>query len=248
MQRNFLSQTAFIIQARMTSTRLPGKILLPVLGKPLLELQIERLRRVRSDVKIIIATTKNDSDQCIVDFSEKNQILLYRGSETDVLSRYYEAASKYEVKNIIRITSDCPLIDPEVIDQLIETYRSEDDIDYASNTLIRTYPRGMDAEIFAYTALEKAFYFGKSAFQREHVTPYIYQNPDIFKLKNQANLKDLSEIRLTVDTREDFELIMKVYEYLYPQDHNFGLQEIVKLFEVQPDLLKINAHIEQKKN
>lgn len=140
---------AFIIQARMTSTRLPGKVLKEILGRPMLGYQIERLRRVRTAPNIIVATTTNDTDLPIVDFCKKNDLVCFRGSEHDVLSRFLQAAKEHQVKNIIRITSDCPLIDPQILEQLIEAFGTGREFDYVSNTLERTFPRGMDAEIFS---------------------------------------------------------------------------------------------------
>ena len=239
---------AFIVQARMTSTRLPGKVMRPVLGKPLLEYQIERLSKVPDIDKIIIATTSNDTDQPIIDFCVSRGLSFFRGSETDVLSRYYGAAVQYGVSTIIRVTSDCPVIDPEVLTDLIRLFRSEPNIDYASNTLERSFPRGLDAEIFTFTALENAQMNATTSFQREHVTPYFYQNPHLFALKSLKCAHDYSAFRLTVDTAEDLQLITELITEMYPHKPAFGLEDIIELFRRRPELANINSHVEQKKN
>jgi len=236
----------FIIQARMTSTRLPGKVLKTILDKPLLEYQLERLMRVPQVDKIIIATTTNSTDDGIVDFCEKRDFLFYRGSETDVLSRYYEAARQYKISEIIRVTSDCPVIEPRILSELIRLFNSEPDIDYASNTIERSYPRGLDAEIFKFSAIEIAQREATTLFQREHVTPYLYQNPQLFKLRNLKSLEDRSDIRLTVDTPEDLEFMKKIIAELYPQKPQFELADILAVLEKEPQLSKINSHIKQK--
>lgn len=237
-----------IIQARMTSTRLPGKILMPVLDKPLLKYQIERLRRAKSVSKIIIATTENKTDDPIIEFCKSNELLFYRGSENDVLSRYYDAATKYDCHSIVRITSDCPVIDPVIVDKVIDFFfNSEKKCDYASNCLVRTFPRGMDTEVFTYQALARAFKSAVEVPDREHVTPYIYRNPGEFNISNITDANDNSCYRLTVDTSDDFELIKRIIESLYPKNPFFSLNEILTLMSANPEWFKINMHIEQKK-
>ena len=169
-------RVVIIVQARMTSTRLPGKVLKTVLGKPLLEYQIERLRRVKLADEIVIATTTNNADQPIIDLCDRLSIPYYRGSEDDVLARYHSAAIFHQADTVVRVTSDCPVIDPQVIDRVIYTYIDEHPkYDYVSNCLERTYPRGMDTEIFSFNALEQAFQQAITQPDREHVTPFIYQ-------------------------------------------------------------------------
>ncbi|NEO63206.1 MAG: NTP transferase domain-containing protein, partial [Moorea sp. SIO4G2] len=158
-----------IVQARMTSTRLPGKVLKQVLGKPLLDYQIERLRRVKLADEIVIATTINQTDEPIVELCNSISIPYFRGSEEDVLARYYGAAVEHQADVVVRVTSDCPLIDPQVIDQVIQFYLDhQGEYDYVSNSLQRTYPRGMDTEVFSFAALDEAFHEASAQPDREH--------------------------------------------------------------------------------
>jgi len=236
-----------IIQARMGSTRLPGKILKEVNGNPLLFYQLERLKGSKLIDEIVIATTTKEQDNEIVTFCEQYGVSYYRGSETDVLSRYFNAAVKFNADTIVRLTSDCPIIDVEVVDKTIQYFLELDHCDYVSNTLERTYPRGLDTEVFTYIALEKAY---KEAFldrDREHVTPYIYTNQDLFEVGFLKNKIDYSNYRLTVDTEEDFELIKLIINALFKRNPNFTLIDIVTLMENNPQWFDINSHIEQKK-
>lgn len=230
----------------MTSTRLPGKVLKKILNKELLLLQIERLKLVTLPVELIIATTSNQSDNLIVGFCELHGIKFFRGSESDVLSRYYHAAKENNANIIVRITSDCPLIDPSLVSDIINTFKNSK-YDYVSNTLERSYPRGLDCEVFSFSSLQEAFLNADQPLQREHVTPYIYQNPSIYNLKSIVNSQNLSHLRWTVDTYEDLDLINKIYNSLYPQNPNFTTSDVIKCLELNSDWLKINAHIEQKK-
>lgn len=235
-----------IIQARMGSTRLPGKILKEIDGKPLLEYQIERLKKCKLIDELIIATTTNEEDNQIEGFCLKNNIQSYRGSEQDVLARYYGAAREFNADIIIRITSDCPIIDPDVVDEVIENYENSH-FDYVSNTLERTYPRGMDTEVFSFKVLEKAFNNAKEQYEREHVTPYFYNNPSKFKLGNVFYTSDESYHRWTVDTEEDYALIRNIIRELNSPQNVFTLKDILSLLRDYPEWVKINAHIEQKK-
>lgn len=230
-----------IVQARMTSTRLPGKVLKTVLDKPLLEYQVERLRQVKLADQIIIATTINYSDQPILDLCDRLSVPFYRGSEEDVLSRYYEAAMQFQADTIVRITSDCPLIDPEIIDRLIDYYQQNyPNFDYVSNS---GYSRGMDVEIFSTFMLQKAYINSVKSRDREHVTPYFYSNPNLFRLGIVESKIDSSQYRLTVDTLEDFQLIEILLSHLKPQ---FTLKDIIMLLEKNPNWVAINSHILQK--
>lgn len=237
-----------IIQARMTSTRLPGKVLKKVLNKTLLEYQLERVSRSNFIDEIIVATTVNKTDEPIVELCKKFGYSTYRGSEEDVLSRYYEAANQANADIIVRLTSDCPLIDPNVIDQVIELFiEKQHDIDYATNTLKRTYPRGMDTEVFTIEALQNTYLQAKLMKEREHVTAYIYSNPNKFRLANLECETDLSQYRWTVDTEEDFDLIELIIKNLYPNNKEFQLNDCLQLFCKYPEWALINSHIEQKK-
>ncbi|KHF39884.1 cytidylyltransferase domain-containing protein [Halalkalibacter okhensis] len=234
-----------IIQARMGSTRLPGKILKKVMGKTLLEYQLERVRRAKQIDEIIIATTEKKEDDVIVQICNQNSIRCFRGSEENVLERYYKAGLKYHADLIVRLTSDCPLIDPFIIDRVITTYLQHN-YDYVSNTIERTYPRGIDVEVFSMSILQEVYNEASTLAQREHVTPFIYQNPIRFKLGNVRYGTNESRQRWTVDTNEDFELISKIITLLYPTNKNFTIEDILKLIKNNPDLEKVNSHIEQK--
>jgi spore coat polysaccharide biosynthesis protein SpsF len=236
-----------IVQARMTSTRLPGKVMKIVCGKPLLEHLINRLRKVKYADQIVIATTVNDTDNIIVDLCKKLGTLYYRGSEEDVLGRYYEAAVEYGGEVIIRITSDCPVIDPEVVEYLINCFTNNiEKYDYVSNTLERSYPKGMDAEIVSFKAIKEAHFNAYDPFDREHVTPFIKKRPQQFRLYNILYKTDMSRCRWTVDTPEDLELISKIFESLCYQNPFFSLNDIFSLMDCNPEWASINAHVEQK--
>jgi len=235
-----------IIQARTGSTRLPGKVLKDLCGKPVLQHVVERLKHSLLISEIVIATTDLPEDDIIEKFCIEHSIKYYRGSSENVLSRYYGAAKEYNAETVIRITSDCPVIDPALIDRMIAEYEKSG-ADYMSNSLIRTYPRGLDAEIFSFAALEKAFNEAVKQYELEHVTPYIYQHPEKFSLKNYAGSRDYSFHRWTLDTEEDYELILEIYKALYKENELFLWKDILELFELKPELIEINKNIEQKK-
>lgn len=240
---------AIIIQARIGSTRLPGKVFKELCGQKMLLHVINRLKFCKLADKIIIATTTLTEDDRVERFCLENNIPYYRGSSDDVLSRYFEAAKVFGADIIIRITSDCPVIDPVIIDNMIEEFvkiNKNEKLDYLSNSIVRTFPRGLDAEIFSFEALEKSYNEAELQYEREHVTPYIYQHPELFSIKNYAGSNDYSSHRWTVDTPEDFSLIEKVYNELYKTGEVFLLEDIIKLFEKNPDWLKINQDIKQK--
>src|SRR6185437_2526684 len=203
-------KTGIITQARMTSTRLPGKILMKAKGKSMLEYHLERL--AWSNLPVYIATTTNQTDDVVVEFATKHGIMFSRGSEENVLSRYYECAKKNELDIIIRVTSDCPLIDGNLLGIGYNKYIEIDDAHlYLSNSIERTFPRGLDYEIFSFDLLEDAYYNADEEPELEHVTPYIRNNRSgNVTLLNIANEKDYSNFRITLDTPEDFELIRKL--------------------------------------
>jgi len=242
-------KTVIIVQARMTSTRLPGKVVMPILNKPLLAYQIERMRRVNLADEIVIATTVNDEDQPIINLCNELAVPYFRGSECNVLERYYEASRKHNATTIVRLTSDCPLIDPVIVDKVIGFYNeNKNDYDYVSNVLQRTYPRGLDVEVFSFKTLGQVFQDATALSDKEHVTAFIYRHPEKYRLGNVSNTEDYSRYRWTVDTSEDFQLVHKIIEYLYPIKPNFALQDCIDLMTKYPNLKEINAHIEQKKN
>jgi spore coat polysaccharide biosynthesis protein SpsF len=237
-----------IIQARMGSTRLPGKILFKVLNKTLLEYQLERVKKSTLVDEIVVATTIQKNDDVIVKLCEQLNVSVFRGSEEDVLSRYYGAATEYKADVIVRLTSDCPIIDHNIIDLVIHTYiENIDVVDYVSNTLERTFPRGYDTEVFSYLSLQKSNFNAIMPSQREHVTSFLYSNPEIYCLKNVFNVVDQSNYRWTVDTIEDFELIKKIITRLYPVNQEFTLHDSLQLFKKNVEWGMINAHVEQKK-
>ena len=242
-------KTVAIIQARMGSTRLPGKILKDLMGKTVLQHVIERVQQVKSIDEIIIATTSLDQDDVVVDEAVKRGVNYFRGSENDVLARYYGAAKDNNADIVVRITSDCPLIDPFVTGTIVNFFKDNEIYDIVTNAgsdlSKRTYPRGLDSEIFSFNALEQAYKQADKQYQREHVTPYIYEKNSMkYFYKNTV---DYSKHRWTLDTDEDFELIKEIYRQLYRGEHDFYLQDIISLFAKYPDMININAHIEQKK-
>jgi spore coat polysaccharide biosynthesis protein SpsF len=241
-------RTCAIIEARMSSSRLPGKILLPVLGEPLLALLIERLKRVPSLDKIVVATTSNVTDDPVEDLAFRIGVGCFRGSEEDVLSRVLLAAKQYSCDVIVEITGDCPLIDPEIVDNLIRIYHANN-YDYVSNVLKPTFPNGMDTQVFSTATLERVASLTDDPVDHEHVSLYIYEHPEIFSLFNlESNLPEKYwNLRLTVDTQEDFELIKIIYESLYPKNPAFVLSDILEFLIQREELLNLNRHIQQKK-
>ena len=236
-----------IIQARMGSTRLPGKIMKEILGKPVILWDLDRISLSKLIDEIVVAIPYGKENDVIVDTIKEynDKIVTTRGSENDVLDRYYQAAVQTNADVVVRITSDCPLIDPVVIDQVIKQFL-DDDCDYCSNSVTRTYPRGLDTEVFSFKALEEAWNEATKDYEREHVTPYIIENQDKFKLLNVANDIDLSHLRWTLDTKEDFEFIDAVYKRIYPKKQLFLMDDVLELLDKEPELVEINSHIEQK--
>jgi len=236
-------KVGIIIQARMGSTRLPGKVMRLIDGKPILQILIERLRRSkRSDVLIVVTTTKR-KDDVIEELVNRLGVVCFRGDEDDVLSRYYEAAKKHKLDVIVRVTSDCPLSDPALIDNLIDYYLDNNlNADYVANIIKRTYPRGFDIEVFSFKSLERAAKEAAQPYQREHVTPFISEN---VKVLNYEDKLDASKYRVTVDTIEDFNLIMKIFDF-FKDNKEFSYRDVVDLLDSRPDLVEINQHIKQK--
>jgi spore coat polysaccharide biosynthesis protein SpsF len=237
-----------VVQARTGSTRLPGKVLKKICGKTVLQHVIDRLKKVKNMDKIVIATTLLEKDNAIVEEAERLNVHHFRGSEPDVLSRYYYAARENSADVVVRITSDCPLIDNEVTEKVIQYYADNNSkYDYVSNTIDRTYPRGLDTEVFSFNALEKAFNEAESERDREHVTPYIWDNPKMFKIYQYKNKVNYSNLRWTLDTMKDFELISGIYDKLYSQKGNkFNMNDILNLYKKYPELAKVNESIMQK--
>lgn len=240
-------QVVIIVQARMGASRLPGKPLKEVLNRPLLGYLLERLKRCKTASKVVVATTTHERDLPLVALAKKNGVEVVRGSEEDVLSRYYLAGKQTGADVIVRITADCPLEDPEIIDQMVTQFvQAYPKIDYLSNTLKRTYPRGLDVEVFSFSALSKAARDAQGKDEKEHVTLYLYRHPELFHLENVCYGENFSHYRWTVDTVEDFELIKKMIENVYPSHPLFTFEDLLRAARVHPEWEQINKHIEQK--
>lgn len=237
-----------IVQARMDSSRLPGKVLKRVVGKPLLGHLVERLRRLKNADEIVIATSNKMIDQAIVDYCHILGVNVYRGSESDVLSRFYEAATEYHAQAIVRLTADCPVHDPVIIDSMIEYFlKAQPDLDYLSNTVSRSFPRGFDCEIFAMELLEEAYKKATLHFEREHVTPYMYLRFNTFRVGNYFSLLGRNDqYRLCVDYPEDFDVVKEVISNLYPDNPEFGLEDTIHFLKDHPAIAAINADVTQK--
>ena len=229
-----------IIQARMGSSRLPGKALMKSdSGKPLLYYVINQLRYCSKVKNLVIATTTNQEDDEIEKFANNNSVNVFRGKEKDVLDRYFQCAKKYSFSTIVRITADCPLIDPQIVDKVIEQFFSEN-YDFATNTLTRTFPIGTDVEVFSFSALNRAWENTQLPSEREHVTPYLRKEEN-FKIINVENDKNISNLRLTVDRIEDFELIKQILNNI--SINPIHLEDVLELFSRKPELIEINKHI-----
>lgn len=230
---------AAVIQARMGSTRLPGKTLREICGKPLLEHLVERVKASKFVEDVIIATTPEARDDVLVEFARGRGLRWCRGSEDDVLDRYYQAARQFGVETIVRVTPDCPLMDPRLLDTMIEVYRSGR-YDYVANAFPRTYPDGLDVEVFSLAALEQAWREARLASEREHVTPYL-RTSGRFRVFNVENAVDLSHLKWSVDTAADLEFVRAVFEKLYDRGKVFHLDEVLALLEEHPELEAINS-------
>jgi spore coat polysaccharide biosynthesis protein SpsF len=240
-------KTIAIIQARMGSNRLPGKVLKSILGRPMLWHIVERVRAVPSIAEVVVAVPDNSGNEVLHRFCIDNQIPLFAGSETDVLDRYYRAAQQFEADPIIRITADCPLADPQLIERLIQRYESGgyDHIGVASGAgaqLIHKgrFPDGLDAECFSFSALDRAWHEATDPRDREHVTRYIWNNKELFRCGELTADLVYPKLRLTVDHLEDFELVTKIYESLYKEGRPFELSDVMKFLEKNPGLVDLN--------
>jgi len=232
-----------IIQARMGSTRLPAKVLADIRGQPMLWHVLQRTRAAETLDEVIVATTTQPSDDSIVAFCRELGARCFRGSEEDVLDRYYQAASQHGADVVVRITSDCPLIDPGVLDKTVRAFLAEQP-DYASNSVIRTYPRGLDAEVMTLRVLERAWREARQPYERSHVTPYIYESPGRFRVLSVTGDRDYSEFRWTVDTPQDLEFVRSVYARMGRDE--FLWSDVVSLLEREPELGAINQSVVQK--
>ena len=240
-------KTGVIIQARMSSTRLPGKILKKLVDNvTILDLLIDRVSKCDFIDCIILATSVNPKDKTLETYSKSKGIDFYAGSEDDVLKRFYYCAKYYKLSNIIRVTADDPFKDPEVIKIAYDIF-IKNKLDYVSNTIKPTFPEGIDIEIFNFSSLEKAFLNAALLSEREHVTPYIWKNPDLFKLENFALEDDFSSYRLTVDYEEDYNLSKKILKNFYP-NITFGYQQIIEFLKSQNIVNNIERNEGYKKS
>lgn len=233
-----------IIQARMGSTRLPSKALIPIVnGKGALELMLERVSKADSIDRIIVATTIAKGDDKLVELCKNLGFEVFRGSKDDVLDRYYQAANSFGKPDVIvRLTGDCPFHDPVVIDKVVRFFL-DSDFDYVCNIDPPTYPDGLDCEVFSFVALENAWLNAALKSEREHVTPYIRKNPAIFKKGNVKNKEDFSGKRWTLDNEEDLQFLKEVYGYLYDRGKLFSMQEVLQYLQENPAVEQLNSHI-----
>lgn len=233
-----------IMQARTDSTRLPNKVLLPILNQEMILHQLQRISRSKKLTKLIVATSNQESDDRLVEVVQTHGYECFRGSKEDVLERFYRLCIDLNLQDddmIVRLTADCPLHDPDIIDELIDFFIQKD-VDYVANCIKPVYPDGFDAEIFTFKALACAFKKAKKTSEHEHVTPYIY-NSGLFKTANLYKENSLNTLRLTVDEPKDFELITTIFEYF--GDNYFTYDEIIRYISTHKELININAHIKR---
>ncbi len=233
-----------VLQARCSSTRLPGKVMKPILGVPMLIHQLRRIVQSKRIEKLIVATSIDSSDDAIEQVCRAEGIDCYRGSLHDVLDRFYQLLRPLQPSHVVRLTGDCPLIDPDIIDAVIK-FCLDGNYDYATNAVPPTFPDGLDVEVFLFSALEEAWKEATLPSQREHVTPFIHQQPDRYRIGNYKNTEDLSHLRWTVDEQEDFDLINKIYEELYPVKPDFRMADVLNLLKQKLDWSNINKQFER---
>jgi spore coat polysaccharide biosynthesis protein SpsF len=233
-----------VVQARMSSSRLPQKVMLPILHKPLLSRMLERVKAAKLIGTLVVATSTDNDDDEIKDFCKVDGYNFFRGHLTDLLDRHYQLAIEYNAEAIVKIPSDCPLIDPEIIDKVISKFIESDHFDFVSNLHPATYPDGNDVEIMSFAALECAWKEAKKDYEREHTTPFIWENPELFGIGNvewETGLDYSTSHRWTIDFAEDYEFIRRVYEELYNKKNNFGLNDILSLLKQKPEIAEINS-------
>lgn len=232
-----------VIQARNASTRLPGKVMMPLAGKPLLLRMYERVKASGYPLTIVIAITNSPADDILYELCKENNIHCFRGDENDLLDRHYRAALEYNARVVIKIPSDCPLIDPLVIDRVIGYFLENDELDYVSNLHPATYPDGNDVEIMHMDVLRDAWKLAELPMEREHTTPFIWEHDFNYQVGNVEweTGKDYSMThRFTIDYKEDYDFIKRVYDELYENNPRFGLNDILNLLEQKPEIMEIN--------
>ena len=234
-----------IIQTRRGSTRLPDKVLMPLQGKPLFVRQAERVNAAGLSGRVIIATTTETGDDPIAAICEQEGLDCFRGDPSDLLDRHYQAALRFPADAVIKIPSDCPLIDPAVIDRVIAFYLAHSsDFDFVSNLHPATFPDGNDVEIMSFPALQRAWREARRPMEREHTTPYIWEHPDLFRIGNvvmEGGVDYSMTHRFTIDYAEDYMFIREVFDELYPGNSRFGVDEILGLLERRPEIYAMNA-------
>jgi spore coat polysaccharide biosynthesis protein SpsF len=226
--------TIAIVQARMTSTRFPGKVLADLLGEPMVIRQLERISRSAVIDRIVLATSSDPTDDVLAEIATQHGIDVVRGDLNDVLQRFMQVMDIYNPDVVVRLTADCPLASPQVINKVIEHFQSSD-ADYVSNTMSPTYPDGLDVEVVKAEVLRRVAQLSTDAAEREHVTLGVYRRPELFTIENVENEADLSDLRWTVDTKEDFEFIQKIYEDLYPKNPNFDMDSVLDYLLRNPE-------------
>lgn len=231
------------LQARMSSTRLPGKVLKAICGKPMILHQIDRLKTCNKIDHVVVLTSSDASDDALYEICKKNEIECFRGSLNNVLERFKFASDKYDANCIVRLTADCPLMDWDVVDDVVSNHLLGD-FDYTSNTIKPTYPDGLDVEVFSRNCLVKMYGLANKPEEKEHVTLYCYTHEKDFRLHNVINKQgDKSNFRWTVDTNEDFEFVTKIYDSLYPKNKLFNSKDIYKFIEDNSEILELNNNI-----
>ena len=234
-----------ILQARTKSSRLPQKVLRKIKDKTLLELYVNRVKESRLIDKIVIATTTEPEDSVIEDIAKKLKINCFRGSENDLLDRYYQCAKKYKANIIVRLCSDDPFVDYKVVDRAVQIFK-DNQVDFVTNHFEPTYPEGLDIEVYSIDALKKSWKEAKLLSEREHVFPYVQNNQNQFKIINFTQDKDYSHLRWTIDYECDYEMTKVIYDYLYDEKLIFLQEDILQLLEKHPEISEINAHIKRK--
>jgi len=232
-------RTVAIIQARMGSARLPGKILKPLFGEPMLARMIERVKRAKRIDEVVLATSDTPEDDATAELGRTCEVNVFRGAEKDVLDRFYKAAKEASADVVVRLTGDCPLHDPAVIDEVVEHFLKTN-VDYTRSPA--NYPEGVDTEVFSFSALERAWRDAKLPSECEHVTPYIRNHPDLFRVDGEwtSGGGNHSAMHWSVDTQDDFDFATQVFEQLYPVNSRFTMQDVLALIARKPELLEIN--------
>jgi len=231
-----------VLQARVSSSRLPGKVLMPLLGQPMLARQVERIRRAKRLDALTVATSDQPSDDGIADLCASLGIDSFRGDLDDVLDRFYRAAAPSRPDHVVRLTGDCPLTDPALLDDLVDLHIAGG-YDYSSNVHPRTYPDGLDAEVFTFDLLERAWRDATSPAERSHVTPFMYERATGIRQGSLQDSQDRGDLRWTVDYPEDFAFVTRVFEALYVRDPAFGTDDVHELLREHPEIAAINAHL-----